>query len=801
MTIDGYIVHSFLQNSHGRTRLCHVGRLADGRTFAVVENNQVPRYFVRSGELGSARRILGAAGDDWEATDFTTIDGEPVVRRRCRTARAAGGETQALAAAGIRHYEADLPLHEASLLDREIHGSVRISGESTDGRFVDLVFVDPMIEAGAWEPALSVLSIDIETNPQTDEVLAIGMAADDPWRERRPVVFVRTSDAGEGEPDQTFVADERELLERFVAAFSEFDPDLVTGWNVIDFDFGMIFRRLAVHGIPAALARGSMPARFMSADRDQTGRRQDAGVSMPGRQVIDGLRLLRYGPQRFDDRKLDSVAHAVLGEGKTVTRSTSREKIDTLLALHRDDPVAFGRYCLTDADLVIRILKKTGLLDLTLKRAQLTGIGISRAWTSIPGFEFLYIEALHRRGMVAPSSGVDPLPAGEAAGGAILTPIPGIHHDVLVFDFKSLYPSVIRTFNIDPAGYRGNEPGYNDGKTPPEDAPWLIAPNGARFDRGEAILPALIDRFWRERDAAKARGDDVGSYVYKIVMNSFYGVLGSSSCRFAGAALAGAITGFGQYLLHWSREWFTARGLRVLYGDTDSLFVHAAEVDGRALAAELNGELATFVTAHFRTESKLELEYEKHYRAFYLPRLRSLGPGRTDEVRGRAKGYAGLVDTGTPDGELEIKGMEAVRSDWTALAAQMQRGLLERVLGGRPVSEVEQFVRETISVMFAGQIDEKLVYEKRLRKAVDSYTKNRPPHVQAAMLLPPAEREGTIRYLLTTAGPQPVDHCTAKLDYEHYIEHQLRPIVAPVCELIGLTADDLLSTAGQLRLF
>jgi DNA polymerase II len=805
MTIDGFIVHSFLQNSRGLSRLCHVGRIKDGRTFAVVENHESPRYFVRSGDAVRATQMQEAPAELQEVP-FTTMDGEAVLRRRCRTAAQAQRESSSLSGAGVRHYEADLPLQEASLLDRGVRGSVRVTGAEAPGRFVDLVFVDPALTPGEWDPKLSVLSFDIETNPETEEILAIGMAPEDPWCVREPVVMVtgtgqHARETGEM-PSPRFLPDERTLLEQFVQQLREWDPDLITGWNVIDFDFAVVFRRLAAHRIAADFSRAAMPARFLPADRDRSGRRQDAGVSLPGRHVVDGLRLLRYGPERFDDRRLDAVAKAVLGTGKTVVSATSREKIDTLLSLYRDDPIAFARYCLTDAQLVLQILDKTGLLALTLKRAALTGIGISKAWTSIPGFEFLYIEALHNKGKVAPSLGVDLLPAGEAPGGAILTPVPGIHHHVLVFDFKSLYPSVIRTFNIDPAGYRGNEPGYRSDRTPPVSREQIVAPNGARFSREPGILPGLIDQFWQERDAAKQRDDPVASYVYKIVMNSFYGVLGAASCRFAGAALAGAITSFGQFVLRWSRDWFAQRGLRVLYGDTDSLFINHPDGDpygGAHLAQELNRDLAAFVQERFATESRLELEYEKRYSAFYLPRIRSAGPAV--EIRGRAKGYAGLIAEGPQSGSLEIKGMEAVRSDWTELAAELQRGLLARVLSGAPQREVAEFVRNTIGRLTDGALDEHLVYAKRLRKGAHGYTKSRPPHVQAAMLLPPEEREGTIRYLITTAGPQPESRLSAAIDYGHYVDHQLRPIVEPVCDLIGLDASDLLDPAGQLRLF
>src|SRR5262249_50128548 len=242
------------------------------------------------------------------------------------------------------------------------------------------------------------------------------------------------------------------------------------------------------------------------------------------------------------------------------------------------------------------------------------------------------------------------------AGGHVLDPEPGLHDRVWVFDFKSLYPSLIRTFNIDPLGYVAHPTAGED---------LIETVSGARFRRAPAILPQLLDVLFPQREAAKRAGDAVASQAIKILMNSFYGVLGTPACRFHNPALANAITGSGRFFLQWSKAWFEARGLRVLYGDTDSLFVRSAASDERAalqegplLAAALTRELAAFIRERWRVESRLELEYEKLYRKLFLPSMRHGGGGAR-------KRYAGLV-VGTEG--VEFVGMEVVRRDWTELA-------------------------------------------------------------------------------------------------------------------------------------
>ncbi len=161
-------------------------------------------------------------------------------------------------------------------------------------------------------------------------------------------------------------------------------------------------------------------------------------------------------------------------------------------------------------------------------------------------------------------------------GGHVLEPLTGLHKNVWVFDFKSLYPSIIRTFNIDPLSYRGAI------RAPGED---LIETPGGAFRREPAILPRLLDELFPRREAAKKNGDDVASHAIKILMNSFYGVLGTPACRFYNPALANSITGTGSEMLLWSKQWFENAGFTVLYGDTDSLFVRAGMTDAEEARA------------------------------------------------------------------------------------------------------------------------------------------------------------------------------------------------------------------------
>jgi DNA polymerase-2 len=485
----------------------------------------------------------------------------------------------------------------------------------------------------------------------------------------------------------------------------------------------------------------------------------------------------------------------VLGEGKAVA-GDARDRIAEIIQNYRHDLAAFALYARTDARLAFQIVSKLRLIELAFARSQLTGMTPDRVAASIASFDFLYLSELERIHIVAPSvRGSDSRVHAAQQGGHVLEPVAGLHRNVWVFDFKSLYPSIIRTFNIDPLSYVP--------AAAPE-ADLIRTPEGA-FGRAPAILPRLLDELFPRREAAKKRRDETAAHAIKILMNSFYGVLGTSACRFYNPALANSITGMGKQLLLWSKSWFEAAGYTVLYGDTDSLFVRAAGDDpGRAsataleLAAALNAELTRHVAEGWRVQSRLELEFEKLYLRLFLPRARH-------SARGASKRYAGLiyrvdtpgVDTpGVATRGVEFVGMEVVRRDWTQLAKRVQRELYERLFSDRPV---EAYLADIVEQVRNGRLDEELVYHKNLRKHTGEYTATTPPHVAAARKSSrPSGR--SIRYVVTTAGAEPLDNLKHPLDREHYVEKQIKPVAEPVLETLGLHFERVIGDARQFDL-
>jgi len=212
---------------------------------------------------------------------------------------------------------------------------------------------------------------------------------------------------------------------------------------------------------------------------------------------------------------------------------------------------------------------------------------------------------------------------------------------------------------------------------------------------------------------------------------------------------------------------------------------------GRWLQQELNRWWREQLRAEFAIDSVLELEFETHYQRFLMPTVRG-------SDKGSKKRYAGIIER---DGESQLvfKGLENVRTDWTAMARDFQRELYRRIFAGE---EFEEYLRETVAQVESGQLDAQLIYRKRLRRRLDDYERNVPPHVQAARLQrargeQPPTRGDWVEYVITLQGAEPVS-ATEALDYDHYIERQLAPVADGILHFLGTSFAEVLGKQGSL---
>ena len=710
----------------------------------------------------------------------------PVLGLYCPQHRQLMQLERSLRDAGVDVYEADVRPPERYLMERFITAPVWFDGDAgADGVLRNA----QMKPAADYRPRLRLVSLDIETNAFGDlysialegcgqrQVYMLGPA---PQNAPADIGFALE-----------YCATRQQLIERLNDWLARHDPDAIIGWNLVQFDLRVLREHAKQYQIPLRLGRAGAEMEWREHNRQQ---HYFAGAA--GRLVIDGIEALRSATWSFPSFSLEAVARTLLGEGKAIDNPYDRmDEIDRMFA---DDKPALARYNLRDCELVTRIFEATELLHFLLERATVTGLPADRSGGSVAAFTHLYMPLMHRQGYVAPNLG-DKAPE-ASPGGFVMDSRPGLYESVLVLDYKSLYPSIIRTFLIDPIG-------LVEGLAHPDDADSVPGFRGARFSRMKHCLPAIVARVWQGREAAKRDRNKPLSQALKIIMNAFYGVLGSSGCRFFDPRLASSITMRGHEIMRQTRELVEARGYEVIYGDTDSTFVwlrrardedDAAQI-GRSLVAYINDWWRDHLWQTYGLESALELQFETHFRRFLMPTIRG-----TDQ--GSKKRYAGQVMRADGRAEMVYKGLETVRTDWSPLAQQFQQTLYEKIFNREPYQD---YVRDTVRRTLAGELDDQLVYRKRLRRQLDEYQRNVPPHVRAARIADDYnERHGRpkqyqnggwISYLMTMAGPEPLETRAAPIDYDHYVTRQLQPIADAILPFLDDDFETLLT--GQMALF
>lgn len=808
----------------------------DNGPIKIVVDGQQSILFVEQKQKerveGCLQALFSSALNSWQLADLElkNFDDEPMLGVYFNAQRDLYIARDKLRECGVDAYEADIQPADRFLMERFLTGGIHCTGRVLPNAFT---MHNPKLAVSDYTPTLKVVSLDIETSMDGKTLYCIGVSL-----HRHLPSAVAESMRSQVEQKVVFMLQhtntnveqlraenihcyrtETELLRAFLLWFSEVDPDVVIGWNVINFDFKFLQKVADRCNIALAMGRerSTLDWRASRVNEDFL------LLIVPGRVVLDGIDTLKSATYNFESFALDFVAKSLLDRGKLIDDVDNRGV--EITTLFRTDQLALARYNLEDCLLVWEIFCHTRLVHFAIERARLTGLPMDRHGGSVAAFDFRYLPLLHRKGRIAPILQEDPAGVGSP-GGYVMDSKPGLYQYVYVLDFKSLYPSIIRTFHIDPLARVEGQSLVGEHKLLRTEAEAvfpaetevgdieLAVPgfNGAAFAKRSAILPNIIGQLWRERDKAKQQKNLAMSQAVKILMNSFYGVLGTPGCRFFDYRLPSSITLRGHCILKQTKKLIEEAGHEVIYGDTDSVFVWMKDVTdedsaksvkdrGHYLARQLNMWWKDFLFQHYDIPSFLELEFETCYQRFVMPTIRG-------SDLGSKKRYAGLTFAAEEGAEssLVFKGLEAVRTDWTQLAREFQRELYRRVFAEE---NIEEYIREQIQCIHAGELDHKLVYRKRIRRNLAEYVKNVPPHVQAARKAddfrlqqgkpPRYARGGWVRYVLTTSGPEPMECVRSPMDYDQYVERQIKPIVEGIARFLGSSYEQLASR--QMGLF
>lgn len=792
---DGFLISRDLQHEKEGMKLILWVKTKFGPVKLIVEKEKA-LFFIRNKQVKKTIEVLvsQALSFEWREVQLKDFNHQAVTAFYFTHWSDYQKACNELAFYQIDRIESDIRPLERYLMERFICGGLTFIGQPKQQQgYIEYSKVK-IKKAPEVKCVLSYVSLDIECS-EKGVLYSIGLVSEKDKRVIMISSYNANHDASEKSINIQWVESEKALLLALISWFEIYDPDLVIGWNVIDFDFKCLAERACALGVSLNIGRDKKALHWRASKSTGKGY-----VFLSGRVVIDGIDGLKTATYSYPSWSLEYVAQTLLGRGKTLdiakNKETAEHKIAEINRLYQTDKRKLAHYNLMDCQLVDDIFKKTHLLDFLVQRTRLTGIELDRLGGSVAAFTNLYLPRLHRKGYVAPT--LDSAAWISSPGGYVMESKPGLYDSVLVLDFKSLYPSIIRTFLIDPLG-------LVEGLKEPKSHLVVNGFKGGRFHKEIHILPEMITTLWQARDEAKQKGQSAFSQAIKIIMNSFYGVLGSSGCRFFDHRLASSITMRGHQIMKLTRQRIEEKSYNVIYGDTDSIFVaigkkvtnEEADEIGRDLVKMINLWWTCQITQKYDIHSFLELEYETHYKQFLMPKIRG-------QETGSKKRYAGLIER-SGEKQLIFKGLESVRTDWTPLAQEFQQQLYQRIFNGE---SIDTYIKEMVIQTLSGQRDAQLIYRKRLRRKLVDYKKNVPPHVKAArkaddinqQLGRPLlyQRGGWIEYLITLNGPEPVEACYSPIDYQHYVAKQLKPIADGILPFINQSFDAITNAQSSL---
>src|SRR3989338_11288125 len=795
----------------GKAVISLYGRAADGRQVCVLDANFEPYFYVIPKDGVNLSEKLERIKMETEEPAFVT-------RAETTTKKFLGRDVVALkvfvnlpssvplivdivkkweSVSSVNEY--DIPFVRRYLIDK---GIVPLVLHEARGEFENTKSRAAVFRAEAINPVSGetlhkprVLAFDIETYSPLNSAIDA---------EKNPVIML--SFYGEnfrkvfvwkrfktGIEHIEFVNSEAELIEKFKETIDSYKPDILTGYFSDGFDFPYIRARAEKYKIKLDIGL------YFSEPRLKSGK--ETTVAINGITHLDIFKFIKrvmgagLDTYSYD---LNAVASELLEEGK---HEVSLAELPDIWDNHNDSLEKFCMYCLHDSYLTYSLAVK--MLPTLIEMVKIVGVPVYDA--SRMGFsqlvEWYIMRQARQFNEIAPNKPdygeVQQRRMQTYQGAFVYEPKPGLYKDIVVFDFRSLYPTILSSHNIGPDTIdceccRDASQAIDDGN----ERHWFCS-------RKKGFIPILIEdlitRRMRIKEIIKEEKDekfvflDARQNSLKLLANSFYGYLGFFGARWYSLGSARSVTAWGRSYIHKVIEKALKEGFLVLYSDTDSVYLTLdgkPKNDAMAFADAINVELP----------SLMELEHEGFYPSgiFVSAKMGQFGA---------KKKYALLSE----EGALKIKGFETVRRNWSLIAKNAQEKVLGIILKENDTQKALEYVREIVKDLKNKKIPiDDVVIHTQLQKEMGDYA-NKGPHVAAAQRLKNRGRSiapGTmIKYVVTQGNDiirnrvkLPDEIKDADYDADYYINNQVIPSVERIFNVLGYTKEDLLITKEQTKL-
>jgi DNA polymerase I len=599
--------------------------------------------------------------------------------------------------------------------------------------------------------AFSMLAIAEKgsAKPEKDPVRAIAVATN----QGRPEMFVVQGD------------DDSSVLGEFAAYVAKTDPDVIVGFGVNGTDWPYLIKRCELRKVMLAVGRdGSVPHTSVYGH-----------ISVAGRANLDLADVVGDIPEV----KVKTLATVV-----RFLRLPSADEIETIEEMERfglwsqpGGKKKLARSIAMNAQASLELAEAT--INFPMQLSALTGMPLDQVMAAAVGFrvDSYLIRQAHRIGELIPRRNEQPF--FTYRGALVLEPKTGLHDNVVVLDFASMYPNLMVNFNLSPDTL------VRPGEKASEDSLYVIPEVKHRFRRTpdgfyRIVLRDLMEQRAKiKRELAKP-GERSTRYrvlnerqrAVKILTNACYGYAGWAGARWYVREVAESAAALGRETIKKTIAEAEKIGLKVIYGDTDSIFVND---DKRKVE-----ELISWVERELGLDIKRDKEY---VRVLFTEAM---------------KRYAGLF----PDGSLDIVGLEVVRGDWSDLARKVQEEVLMNVLQDQSIEKAVENVRGTIRRLKRGEVPmNDLTIRKTLTKPVEDY-RVRTPHVEVAKML---IKEGwsldigdKVAYVITKGSGRLFEKSKPAVvvkpqdvDTDYYVENQVKPAAMRILELFAVDEKQL----------
>ncbi|MGD0160012.1 MAG: DNA polymerase domain-containing protein [Candidatus Bathyarchaeia archaeon] len=596
-----------------------------------------------------------------------------------------------------------------------------------------------------------------------------------PKPDRNPVIMISTG-SNLHEQKQFLAGEDRNdkpVLEMFINYVQSIDPDVIVGYGINGQDWQYLNARCKKLGLRLRIDRA----------KTEPHRSVYGHVSLNGRINLD---LADYADE-FPEVKVKTLANLAdyLGIMKIEDR-TVVEDIDFAdywnVEAKRE---SLKQFSMDNTRCIMEITE--AILDFAMQLSSLVSLPLDHVGTAAAGFrvEWFLIKHTHKLGELIPRRVEQPYR--PYAGGLVLKPKPGLHENIAVLDFKSMYPNIMIAYNLSPDTYvppKEPEPPGGVYTAPEVDHKFRKEPPGF-YKEVLSYLIRVRDEVRTEMkklkpDSVEHRVLDARQKAVKVIANASYGYAGWTGARWYMKPVAEAAAAWGRHTILTAIQMAEKDDLKVVYGDTDSIFIENDPTRIEKLTRDVGKKLG------------LEIKPDKIYTRIFFTEAK--------------KRYAGLL----PDGKLDIVGMEVVRGDWAGIAKTVQEKVLEIVLKDDSPKKAVDFVQQFIYELQQKRVPYRdLVIWKTLTKPAEEY-EVRASHVEAAKMLRAKGWElgvgDKIGYVVIGGKGRLYERVKPynlasidDVDMEYYVSKQVVPAAARILESFDVTEEQLLKskTSGK----